>query len=946
MFRLGRRSLTASRARHAVLSPTYFTRHSLATLPTAPTHPPTPSTVKSSSTSAPCLPAQPVHHTSPTTAAAEVEQLTHSNVSPVGTTSPTHVHVAQPTTTTTTTSTSQPIDRDVASSAVNHTSNAVNDKKQQVASHLSSQSAEASDRAHHLASQAKDQAHDAAQVVSDKADQVVDKSGRLASDASDKVAQLSKDGQKIVSEKTNEVSRLASDTADLVSHKATRTAQNTSEALETASDEVAQAIGQAKRIASEKADDAAEAAKVAADKAGQEANKTGQAVADTASKVVSFIKSTLLLLGTGAFLVYAYDSRAGVYRWVVLPAVMALTKNDPEQAHEWAVQFLSSGLAPVDCGEDDPALLSTEVWGQTFSSPIGMAAGWDKHAVAIDGLFNLGFSYVEVGSVTPEPQPGNPKPRLFRVPEMDAVVNRYGFNSEGHQIVQSRLRQRLEKWVHLMKAHLPADFLPTPPAATDSIQIGAERDVVEGLLTSEGGKEALVADRLGLPRSLKPGRVLGINLGKNKTSDPDSIEDFVKGVTSLGPYADVLVINVSSPNTPGLRDLQRKGMMTELLNGVVQARNDLKGEKKPPILVKIAPDVDAKQLEDIAEAVKISKVDGIIVSNTTISRPDLSNSSASTETISVLAETGGLSGPPVKPLALKAISTLYELTDGQIPLVGCGGISSGQDAVDFAKAGASLVQVYTGFIYHGVGLPRKIKDELMVILQEEGKSWSQLVGSGRRAKKEVEEKKVVEKFVPEKSEEGTKPVGEKDFEDSLKEAKADLDALLKDLASFGSTLASANAENKTSPTMGKADAIPPIEVVGSEKAEAKRDPSGVRGSAVPAPVAESFASNAESTLTPKASTKPSESTSTSTSSEERAPQSVMAQIFANKSPTIDDSKLSAPAQALLDDEAIKVLLDPIGATQQKKGDSKETVKAKEEKKVDDRPVRGEGKRWV
>ncbi|SCZ87503.1 BZ3500_MvSof-1268-A1-R1_Chr2-2g04969 [Microbotryum saponariae] len=906
MFRLGRRSLTASRARQAVLSPTYFTRHSLATLPTAPTQPPTPSapsTAKSSSTSAPSPPAQPVHHTSPTTAAAEVEQLTHSNVLPVGTTGPTHVHVAQPTTTTTTTtSTSQPIDRDVASSAVNHTLNAVNDKKQHLASQLSSQASEASDRAHHLASQAKDRAHDAAQVVADKADQVVDKSGRLAS----------------------------------------------AEALETASDELAQAAGQAKRIASEKADDAAEAAKVVADKAGQAANKTGQVVADTASKVVSFIKSTLLLLGTGAFLVYAYDSRAGVHRWVVLPAVMALTKNDPEQAHEWAVQFLSSGLAPVDCGEDDPALLSTEVWGQTFSSPIGMAAGWDKHAVAIDGLFNLGFSYVEVGSVTPEPQPGNPKPRLFRVPEMDAVVNRYGFNSEGHQIVQSRLRQRLEKWVHLMKAHLPAHFLPTPPAATDSIQIGAERDVVEGLLTSEGGKEALVADRLGLPRSLKPGRVLGINLGKNKTSDPDSIEDFVKGVTSLGPYADVLVINVSSPNTPGLRDLQRKGMMTELLNGVVQARNDLKGEKKPPILVKIAPDVDAKQLEDIAEAVKSSKVDGIIVSNTTISRPDLSNSSASTETISVLAETGGLSGPPVKPLALKAISTLYDLTDGQIPLVGCGGISSGQDAVDFAKAGASLVQVYTGVIYHGVGLPRKIKDELMVILQEEGKSWSQLVGSGRRVKKEVEEKKVVEKFVPGKSEkEGTKPVGEKDFADSLKEAKADLDALLKELASFGSTPTSAKAENKTSPTMGKADAIPPIEVVGSEMAEAKRDPSGVQGSAVPAPVAESFASNAKSTSAPKASTKPSsESTSTSTSSEEKAPQSVMAQIFANKASTIDDSKLAVPAQALLDEEAIKVLLDPIGATQQKKGDSKETVKAKEEKKVDDRPVRGEGKRWV
>ncbi|SCV70340.1 BQ2448_1734 [Microbotryum intermedium] len=855
MFRLGRRSLTASRARHAVLSPTYFTRHSLATLPTAPT--PTP----------------------PPAAAAQVEQLTHSNVLPVGTT--THAHVAQPTT-----RTSQAIDRDAAPKhAVHDTLDAIDHKKQQAASQLSSTASNASDKANRDAAETKDQAQDAAQVVSDKANQAADETGQ---------------------------------------------------ALEAASDKAAQATEEAQRLAAEKADQAVEAAKVVADKAGEAANKTGQVISETASKVVSFIKSTLLLLGTGAFLVYAYDSRAGVHRWVVLPTVMALTKNDPEQAHEWAVQFVSSGLAPVDCGEDDPALLSTEVWGQTFSSPVGMAAGWDKQAVAIDGLFNLGFSYVEVGSVTPEPQPGNPKPRLFRVPEMDAVVNRYGFNSEGHQVVQSRLRQRLEKWVHLMKAQLPADLFPTPPASTDSIQIGAERDVVEGLLASEGGKEALIADRLGLPRSLKPGRVLGINLGKNKTSDPDSIDDFVKGVTSLGPYADVLIINVSSPNTPGLRDLQRKGMMTELLNGVVQARNELKGEKKPAILVKIAPDVDAKQLEDIVEAVKSSKVDGIIVSNTTTSRPDLSSSTASTETMSALAETGGLSGPPVKPLALKAISTLYELTDGKIPLVGCGGISSGQDAVDFAKAGASLVQVYTGFIHNGVGLPRTIKDELMVILEKEGKSWGQLVGSGRKAKEEEEKFAVKRVAVKDDEKDENKFLGGKDFADSLKEARADLDALWKELESFSSTSASTGAVEGT----------PPIEVVGSEKAEVKRDPSGVKEAAVPAPVAESFASTSNSS--PELSATPCSTSSSTSTSAKQGPHSLMGQIFSPKSPSIDDSKLAVPPQSLLDEEAIKVLLDPIGSTKQGRGGRKASSEqtTEERKKEDERPVRGEGKRWV
>lgn len=281
-----------------------------------------------------------------------------------------------------------------------------------------------------------------------------------------------------------------------------------------------------------------------------------------------------------------------------------------------------------------------------------------------------------------------------------------------------------------------------------------------------------------MPRSLTPGKVLGINLGKNKVSDPDSIDDFVKGVASLGPYADVLVVNVSSPNTPGLRNLQRKGMLSELLEGVVKARDALPGSVKPPVLVKVAPDLDDEQVSDIAFAAQNSGIDGVIVSNTTISRPASAGSSPT------LQETGGLSGPPVKALALRALSALYEQTDGKIPLVGCGGISTGQDALDYAKAGASLVQLYTGFVYGGVGLPRRIKDELAALLEKEGKAWKDVIGSGRVNKAAPVPAPAA--AVSDKADglgEGKKaPANEDEFHKGLSEAKNELESLLKELA--------------------------------------------------------------------------------------------------------------------------------------------------------------------
>lgn len=286
---------------------------------------------------------------------------------------------------------------------------------------------------------------------------------------------------------------------------------------------------------------------------------------------------------------------------------------------------------------------------------------------------------------------------------------------------------------------LPASLLPPPPA-----NALPNYDVVAALLDSPEGQAALVPDTISFPRSLVPNHVLAINLGKNKTSAAESVDDYVNGVKLLGPYADILVINVSSPNTPGLRNLQKREALESLLASVVAARDELPSAPNPPVLVKIAPDLTKPELEDIAAAVVGAKIDGIVISNTTISRPPSAGTSPH------LIEAGGLSGPPVKPLALAALKILYAATEGKVPLVGCGGISSGRDAVEFAKAGASLVQLYTGFIYGGLGLPRRIKDEVATILKEEGTTWARLVGSGHVEEKEFvvveveEEKKVVE----------------------------------------------------------------------------------------------------------------------------------------------------------------------------------------------------------
>ncbi|KAF8929604.1 hypothetical protein EDD21DRAFT_393402 [Dissophora ornata] len=424
----------------------------------------------------------------------------------------------------------------------------------------------------------------------------------------------------------------------------------------------------------------------------------------TTSRTINFLLGTGIIVGGLVGISYGFDSRASIHKYVFVP-LMHWTM-DPETAHRTTIKLMKTGISPWDSQEDDPSL-EVSLWGKTFSNPVGMAAGFDKHAEVIDGLFDLGFGYVEVGSVTPEPQPGNPQPRMFRLPEDKCVINRYGFNSEGHKVVESRLRQRIKRFLY---KHARED----------------QEQTLEKLKNGQSSTESLV-DHLSTNRSLRDDRVLAVNLGKNKASTPESVDDYVIGVERLGPYADVLVVNVSSPNTPGLRSLQRKGMLEELLRQVISARNSLQSSYKPPLLVKIAPDLSDEELEDVSEAALATKVDGIIISNTTISRPSSLNNKE------VAKEVGGLSGPVVKPLALRALRQVYKHTEGKIPLVGCGGISTGEDALEYAKAGASMVQLYSSMAYEGPGIVRAVKDGIVKGLN--GRKWMDIVGEDAKANK-------------------------------------------------------------------------------------------------------------------------------------------------------------------------------------------------------------------
>jgi dihydroorotate dehydrogenase len=324
---------------------------------------------------------------------------------------------------------------------------------------------------------------------------------------------------------------------------------------------------------------------------------------------------------------------------------------DPERAHHAALWALNHNLVPAATGPDD-SRLTTNVLGRRFVNPIGLAAGFDKDAKVWRQTTRLGFGFVEVGSVTPRPQPGNPRPRLFRLERDEAVINRMGFNNEGVEAMAGRLQ----------------------------------------------------ADR--------PNTVLGINLGKNKETE-DAAADYELGARQLGPFADYMVINVSSPNTPGLRSLQGKAPLAALVARTHRALAESCGANPPPLLLKIAPDLTEQDLADIAEVALEGSLAGLIATNTTIARPHgLDPRHAS--------EAGGLSGKPLFEPSTRILRALYRLTEGRLPIIGVGGVSSGMDAYAKIRAGASLVQLYSALVFHGPGLVQRVKREVLQCLERDG----------------------------------------------------------------------------------------------------------------------------------------------------------------------------------------------------------------------------------
>ncbi|MDP9127827.1 MAG: quinone-dependent dihydroorotate dehydrogenase [Pseudomonadota bacterium] len=357
-----------------------------------------------------------------------------------------------------------------------------------------------------------------------------------------------------------------------------------------------------------------------------------------------------------------------------------LFRLDPETAHHLALAALKKGFGPRGTAkakfkantrsqDEDDSILSTVVCGLDFPNPVGLAAGFDKQCEVMGEVLAFGFGFIEVGTITPLPQPGNPQPRLFRVPEAKAIINRFGFNSDGLAICARRL--------------------------------GAWRDT---------------------GAHMRPGLV-GINLGKNRESQ-DAVADYVTGVKAFAPHADYLTVNISSPNTVGLRDLQGRAEMAELLKAVVRAREAV--PQKPPLFVKIAPDLTEAQEEDIGAVALETGIEGMIIGNTTISRPANIPSE-------VAKEPGGLSGQPLARMSTELVGRMYKRLKGRVALVGVGGIASGQDAYAKIRAGASLVQIYTGLIYEGPALVPRIKRDLAALLRRDGfASIGEAVGADHR----------------------------------------------------------------------------------------------------------------------------------------------------------------------------------------------------------------------
>ena len=338
----------------------------------------------------------------------------------------------------------------------------------------------------------------------------------------------------------------------------------------------------------------------------------------------------------------------------------AMHRLDPETAHGLALKALNAGFVPLP-GPVSLPRLRIELAGLSLPNPVGLAAGFDKNAVALAPLMRAGFGFLEVGAATPRPQPGNPRPRLFRLAEDRAAINRFGFNNDGAEAIARRLAARPE----------------------------------------------------GIP--------VGLNLGANKDS-ADRAADFARVLATCGPFADFATVNVSSPNTERLRDLQGRAALLALLAGVMEARDAL--TRPIPVFLKIAPDLSEAELADVAEVALGSGLAGLIATNTTVSREGLKSRHR--------GEAGGLSGAPLFERATRVLARLSELTQGRLPLVGVGGVGSAEEAYEKIRAGASAVQLYTAMVYEGISLAPRIARGLDALLARDGfGNVAEAVGSGR-----------------------------------------------------------------------------------------------------------------------------------------------------------------------------------------------------------------------
>jgi len=341
-----------------------------------------------------------------------------------------------------------------------------------------------------------------------------------------------------------------------------------------------------------------------------------------------------------------------------------LFRLSAERAHRLALRATEAGLDRLLLDRSSPPILAQSLWGLEFPNPIGLAAGFDKNARVADRVRRWGFGFVEVGTVTPRPQPGNPMPRLFLLAEDGAIVNRIGFANDGLDAIVRRLARRRDRGV------------------------------------------------------------LGVNLGKNRDTADDAA-DYEAGIRATAGFADYTVVNVSSPNTPGLRDLQRRARLGALLRRLIAVRDV--ATPRTPLLLKVAPDLSQEECRDIAEVACAAGIDGLVVANTTAARPaGLKGRAAS--------EAGGLSGRPLFAKSTALLAEMHRLTEGRLPLIGVGGIADAADAYAKIRAGASLVQIYTALVFSGPALIRRIERELALLLRADGfASIVEAVGAGNRS---------------------------------------------------------------------------------------------------------------------------------------------------------------------------------------------------------------------